>query len=624
MNKSNRLILTPILLLSSFFVFGQRSVIPDSTMAVAEINLPKILKQIPLEEFSKYTITNALLLQLPENNTKAHSLSELGLNFESKPVLFYGEKKRYSFNGIALKLKDKNAFQQHVLSEAAQNALTKNNHYIDELAVHCYKEDVYVKADLTVNTDYLKQQTDAIFDENDWEKPYFWFGYNYEQQLKMQESIENEAVVIEDATVEEPEENPYKQAQEAKEKRKLKYLRIMDSLREEVAAEVTQEFIDNIKKGVSTFHKSENFVNACKQSADLMLFSDVKGSNFFKDLNPYGSNYFLTYGEAFLNRTWQTVYFDLTETGIKSEWKSVGEEGLISAIDKAGGRKFDKELLKYIPNNQEGFMVLNINGFDAYKSIKEHYMPKLDASDDSELLLVSAVWSLIDEITDAERVFDMYGANMFFSYNGARDMEVTRMSYEYNEENFEYSEEPRTEIESIPLMTFGLSSESSFVVEKFMKAFTKMEWSKITKEDGYYTLDEGPIPGVPFYLVIKGEIVLFTNDVSLTKENRAGYGKQALSGNLYKSALKSEVVFAHLNTLKFPEQWATFSDQNPNKKQELEAITKRMGTLEVRHHEVTKKSVSMVMEYTFSGNYQNGAYYLMDIIEYLGVSSQKR
>lgn len=623
MNQSKQSRLLTLLLLFSFTAFGQRSVIPDSTRAVVEINLPKILKQIPLEEFSKYTITNKFLLQLPENNSKAHTLSELGLNFESKPVLFYGEKNRYSFSGIALKLKDKNAFEQHVLPEEAQNSLTKNNHYIDEFAVHCYKDDIYIKADLTVNTDYLKQKTDAVFDANDWEKPYFWVGYDYHEALRNRREVEA-TEYMQDSSVDEPEDNPYKQAQEAKEKRELKYLQLMDSLRTVVGEEVVKTFISGVKTGNTNFHQSENFAEACKQTSDLMLYSDVKGTSFFKDMDPYRNNYFLNYGQVFLDRTWQTVYFDLTETGIKSEWKSVGEEGLIEAIDKAGKRKFDKTLLKYIPKTQEGFMVFNINGLDAYKTVKEHYMPKLDASEDPDLLLTSAIWSLVDEMTDAERIFEMYAANMFFSYNGARDMEVTRMSYEYDEESFEYSEKVKTVTESIPLMTFGVSSESSFVVEKFMKAFSKMEWSKITKEEGFYKLTEGPIPGVPFYLVVKDDIVIFTNDISLTKENRDGYGKQAIGGDLYKNARKAKVVYGYLNTLKFPEQWARFSDQNPTKREELEAITKRMGTLEVRHHKTTTNAVSMLMEYKFSGNYQNGAYYLMDIVEYMKVSTQKR
>lgn len=623
MIKINQLTLTTIFLLSFVFSYGQRSVIPDSTIAVAEINLPKILKQIPLEELSKYTITNELLLQLPADNAKANTLSELGLNFESKPVLFYGEKNRYSFSGIALKIKDKNAFQQHVLGAEESKQLSTDGHFSNDLSVHCYKDEIYVKADLTVNNDYLKQKVDAIFDENDWEKPYFWYGYDYEEALRNKEYVEEKAT-MQHSSVDESEEDPYRQAQEAREKRELKYLQLMDSLRTVVGAEVEKTFISAVKTGNTSFHQSENFVEACKQTADLMLYSDVKGSDFFKDMNPYGSNYMLNYGQAFLNRTWQTVYFDLTETGIKSEWKSVGEEGLINAVKEAGTRKFDKDLLNFIPNTQEGFMVLNINGFESYKAIKEHYMPKLDQSEDPQLLLTSAIWSLVDEMTDAEQVFEMYGANMFFSYNGARDMEVTQMSYEYNEENFEYSEEPKTEIKPVPIMTVGLSSESSFVVEKFMKAFSKMEWSKITEKEGCYILEEGPIPGVPFYVIVKDNIVLFTNDVSLTKENSNGYGNQALGGDLYKKARSSKVVYGHLNTQKFPEQWAKFSDQNPNKKEEMEALEKRMGMLEIRHHESTKNAVSMLLEFQFAGTYQNGAYYLMDILEYVGASTRKR
>lgn len=623
MYKLNQLTLTTVLLLSSCIVFGQRSVIPDSTIAIAEINLPKILKQIPLDEFSKYTITNAFLLQLTENNTKTHSLSDLGLNFKSKPVLFYGKKKAYSFNGIALKLKDKNAFEQHVLSEEARKQLNANSYYLDELSIHCYKDDIYVKSDLTINTNYLKEKADAIFDENDWEKPYVWFGQNYEEELRQREAVE-ETVVMQESSVNESANDSYKQAQDAREKRELKYLQLMDSLRIDVTSIITQEFVKTIKSGNTNFHKSEHFVEACKQTADLMLYSDVKGANFFKDMYPYGNNAILNYGQEFLNKTWQTAYFDLTETGIRSEWKSVGEEGLITAINEAGTRQFNKELLKYIPNTQEGFMVLNINGFESYKAIKDYYMPKLDGSKDPQLLLTSAIWSLVDEMADAERIFEMYGANMFFSYNGSRDMEVTRMSYEYDEETFEYTEEPKTTIAPVPLMTFGLSSESSFVVEKFMKAFSKMEWSKITEEEGCYKIAEGPIPGVPFYVIIKEDIALFTNDVSLTMKNSNGYGKQALAGDLYKNARNSKVIYGHLNTLKFPEQWAKFSDQNPNKQKELDAIIKRMGTLEVSHHQTTENSVSMLLEFKYSGNYQNGAYYLMDVLEYMGVSRRKR
>jgi hypothetical protein len=324
-------------------------------------------------------------------------------------------------------------------------------------------------------------------------------------------------------------------------------------------------------------------------------------------------NPFLNGLESYFKNTWQAAYMNFTSTGMTIDWLNHTGEKMTSVVSAMSESKFDKKLLAYIPATTQGFMVVNMNTKAAYDEAKKIYMPMLDESQDADMVLASAVWSLLDEIINEEALFDMYFSKAFVSFNGIRDMVIEKTTYDYDPETFEYEERVEKGIEKIPALTFGMSTSRSYLVTKFMNAMAAQGNGAVTKEGGYYKMKSGPIPGVAFYLMVKDDIILFTNEQDIVRNNPNGYGKNALSGEQAKKASKAKMMYANIDWENLPEELNKVVN-NPSDRKLIKALSDKSGKLEMELGEIKKDYYTMRATYTFHGNHTSGAHYLMEVL----------
>jgi hypothetical protein len=622
------LLTTTLIWTATGFSQHELEYIPDSSELVVSIDLKRVSQHFPMNETANYQFIASVFENYLNTGGTSVNVSELGINLEGKPTYFAGSNAQYSFQGMIVQLSKPNTFITKTISDnIIRKELLENSIYIENGTLYLIHKNTYISATIQATEELAYRITDSIFDANEWKKPFRWEAFWGNMDW---ESIAVEEEIIEDWEVEEIiEEVEAELAEEANDSTDVKsflelfaelndtdddrYYAYKDSIVEVLSEQFARTFAQHIQQeSPGLFRNSDAFKTSLKRAADVTIYINPKGMYNQGEFPYVRQNPFLMGYDQFLSRTWQTGYLNFTTTGIDMEWVNHLDKDMIGVMKSMQKSKFDKKLLNYIPNYSAAFMTMNINTLEAYRTFKSTYMPKLENSDDAREMLVGAVWALVDEIIDDQALFDLYMSKAFISFNGVRDMEVERITYDYDEESFEYTEIIEKTTDKVPAITFGMSTGRSHLATKFLNAFAKSQ-EAIIQEGHYYKMKRGPVPGVPFYIMVQGDIIIMTNEVEVVRNHKGGYGKLAISGKLAKTAGNAKMIYMKADMRNIP---SAISDLivNASDRHFVQALIDRTGELEVNLGQLQKESYSFRGTYSFHGNYKNGAYYLMDVL----------
>lgn len=636
-----------LLILSLIFIvystFGQSNsngLIPDSSYYVFSADLGRISKSMPIKDMNDHKFVQQAVKKITGFNKEDLTLEDIGMDLSGSIYMFLGDRHTFAFYGFSLPLKDQSSFlKNELIPSEFREALKNENVAYNDRQLAFIQGNTFMMLDLNWKNHLFENIVDSIFDANHWERPYRWGGFeDIYSSLKdadttieiteeeMEESMEIEEDYEESEEVEETYENPppeemHDEYYEEEEDMYQKYERILDSVKESRIPKITENFISSLREGKVLSKTDKNFISTQTQVADGSIYLNPAIMNNNRNSYEYYSyNPFLNGMNKFSKETWQSGYLNFTKTGITIDWNTHGEDRVMNVMKAGMNSKFNTDLLSYIPENTQGFALYNMNGLGAYEAMKESYMPVLDESDNPDYLLASAVWSTIDELVDEEAVFDIYSANMFVTYNGLQEMMLERTTYDYDEETFEYEERTESYKDQIPIMTFGIYTEKAYLLEKYMKAWRAYEDFRMEKIGEYYRFEKGPIGGTPYYIAIINNIILVSNDETLMKNNLDGYGKNAISGERYKTAKSSQAFYANMNMSKLPKDFKTITT-NQSERDFFEAMKDKTGNAELVMKGISDNKQTIQLNYTFDGKYKNGAYYLMDIMNTIFESS---
>jgi len=612
------------------------SYIPDSCDYFIAMDLKRITSNISIEEADGFQFIKTISENYLQLDPKNVSLKNIGVDFQGHAAFFSGKSAAKTFSGTIVPIKDGKAFVNKTISDnIIRQALLAQGSYVEGKAVYLINEGFFIAATVSATEQLAFSVTDSIFDANGWEKPFRWDFFMNEgfdwadlelieatEEIIDEEYFEEEVEAVEegDFLAPPPEDlgNPFEE--EAIESFDFftddtRYYEIKDSVLEVLSEKQAHLFLAQLKTPHDKLiQNSAAFKQSMNKASDVTLFINSTSLDTGNEF-PYAirSNPFFNGLNSFLENTWQTGYMNFTSTGMTIDWLNYTGEQMTRVVSAMTKSKFDKKLLNYIPASTSGYMVVNVNTKAAYDEAKKVYMPLLDASEDGDLLLASALWSLLDEIINEEALFDMYFSKAFVSFNGIRDMVVKKTSYDYDPETFEYEEREETGVEKIPALTFGLSTSRSYLVTKFMNAMAAKDNGMVKKEAGYYKMKSGPIPGVTFYLMVKGDIIIWTNEQDIIRNNPNGYGKNALSGAQAKKAGNTKMMYAHMNGDNIPAQLNQLIT-NPSDRKFMKAITEKSGELEIEMGDVKKDYYAFKATYKFHGNHKSGVHYLMEVM----------
>lgn len=613
--------------------------VPDSCSYVINFDLKRITSNISLEEADGFQFIKTITENYLQLDPKTVSLKNIGVDYLGHAAFFSGGTKLNNFTGTIIPIKDETLFiKQTVSDNVIRQALLKTGSFVKGQQVYLVHDGFFIATTVSATEQLAFGVTDSLFDANGWEKPFSWDSWMEEditwdevelldatEEIMEENSFDLDEFIEEDAAVN---ESPVDVSEEELEftdeefterfdyfSDDSRYYEIKDSILAILSEQQAQLFSVHLKSTTKKLIQSNKyFKQSMNRASDVTIFissASIGSTNAY----PYSlrRNPFFVELESYLQNTWQAGYLNFTSTGMTVDWLNHTGEKMTKVVSAMSKSKFDKKLLHYIPANSNAFVVINMNTKAAYDEAKKIYLPMLDQSKDPDMILASAIWSLLDEIIKEEALFDIYFSKAFVSFNGIRDMVVQKTTYDYDPETFEPEEREETDIQKIPALTFGLSTSRSYLVTKFMNAMAAQGNGAVKKESDYFKLKYGPIPGVTFYLLVRGDIVILTNEQDLVRNNPNGYGKSALGGLQAKKAEKTKMIYAHMDMDDFPEALKDLVT-NPGDKKFIKALSDNSGEMEIAFGEIQKDYYSFKATYTFHGKHKSGIHYLMSVL----------
>ncbi|WP_107037311.1 hypothetical protein [Brumimicrobium mesophilum] len=635
MNKFFTLLL---IIASTFSVKSQvNQMISDSAYFVMEVDLGKVVKSVPLEEINKLEFVRFLMKEFENKSSSINNLSDLGIDFSSKLIVFNLEKDAYSSVSAIIPLKDKQKFLT-LLSLEEQRMLAEKGSIEHQGKVISVTNQTCIINVIDWKMSYFREKTRIFFEDNDWELPdnYYWFSnydyieddiYDVEEAADAVEEYEDyeeitidegeetiEVEVYDDEAEEYYAEEEIISSEEIKERElENKFRRIMDSLTVLEKERVVTYHSNFIKQpGQNLYAKDDLYKKVSNEAADAKIYlNPLMNNSMMNDLMYYPLQNYLEYE---LENLRQFAFFNFTSDGINMDWKIQVSDDLAEVMKEASSQKIDKKLLKYIPDYAQGIALYNVNAFGAYTKFKEIYMPKLDESEDPYMLMASAVWSTIDEFVDVEAVSSVYPPKVLASYAGFKEVEMTRVSYEYDEETFEYTEMDTTYMEKIPMITLALSNERAYLIEKYMKAIMKLEEDMVIKKDKYYTILEGPWElGIAYHLAVIDDVIILTNDESVVKDHLNGFSGKAFDRKINKKVKKAKMFYAHMDFNQVSKDLIDLGFIN-NTENFMKLFSDKTGTVDIEMAGISKNQAHYKMKVNTNDNYENGGYFLFELM----------
>jgi hypothetical protein len=589
--------------------------IPGSAYMVFSADLGRVTKSMSVHEMDDYDFIQQLVREFSGSNKEEVSLKDLGVNYKGKVAVYTGSEEAFSYVGVAIDIKDKATFlSNEVVRKEFSSDLKSKGYSETDRSIGFLNKKTFTRVDLDWENSYFRNITDSIFDANKWERPYSYYydDYGYEEMPAEVIEVEVESEeALEEAGTEEGQEESMEE----------KYERILDSVKTVEKNKFKKEFYQGIIKGKGLIESNEDFEKTMAVAADGSIYLNPSMMNRYEG-NKFGYNPYMRGMRQFSNNIWQSAHMNMTKEGMNVEWFTHGDEKVMK-VTKAGlTGDFNDELIKYVPAYSQGVAAYNLNMLGAYEAVKETYMPVLDQSEKPEYLLASAIWSTIDEVVDESAVSDIYGANMLLSYNGMKEMTLTKTSYDYDEETFEYEEREEQYQDLVPIMTWAISTDKAYLLGKFMKAATAYADEEIVKHENYYEIKKGPMGGTPFYVAIKKEVILVTNEKSLVQDHIDGYDK-GVDKEIAKAIKETRFVYANMDMQQMPDDLLSFTTSKGDR-DFIEAMKDKTGSLEFKMAEVTDDYQKVTATFRYSKNYKNGMFYLMDIIDTLMSQGDER
>src|SRR5690554_7302253 len=91
-----------------------------------------------------------------------------------------------------------------------------------------------------------------------------------------------------------------------------------------------------------------------------------------------------------------------------------------------------------------------------------------------------------------EAISSVYPPEIIFSYAGLKEVELPKVTYDYDEETFQYTEVDTTYIEHIPMVNFVIANERAYLLKKYFNAIMKFEEDLIRSEEHTSELQSRP------------------------------------------------------------------------------------------------------------------------------------
>ncbi|MBL1279427.1 MAG: hypothetical protein COA33_004110 [Fluviicola sp.] len=624
-----RLFTTIMLLFVSFLSYSQQpeDFIPNSAISVFTINSGQVLQKISLDDLVKYDFMEDVQQELFDGSTSGKTLKESGINFDQKFNIFFGKGEKYEISGFTFGISSEDqlfeVFDDFEQQKSDYEGTEWYNSYFNHLII---KDKVGIMIRVSANYRIVRDFADSIWVTrgnkssyyNDW---YYNEGFDY---------IEEEVVEFTEEMEVETEENTSSPAQNeelpvAEEDPSQKtYFELRDSVEMVFNSVFLKEVLDDLLIAKNNRKKTTPILaKQLMREADGVFYFDNSKYNrhgSYSYRRPFYTNIY-----AFVDELYEenTIVGDIqiNDGSIDLNVDANYNNKLGAIYEELSDAKFDKNVLKYIHKDNQGFFTYNIDVKKAYEKTVEIVMPILEETEGHKAMEWLILMDLFDEFANKDAIFKTYKGSMFGTFNGIKKVKTTKITYDYDEENFESTRKEVESEEDMPIFTFGFSTKNNAFSEKILKRIERLSRKEIYAKNGIWVVERGAMNSSDLYYILKNDLFIITNDEDLAMNHSEGYGKESLGKTLSKKAKKSKFLYGYSDLGKAIEELPRdlFSSRD---NEILDAIKGKSGQVELSSTGIDTDKASFKMSYTFDGENEDVATYVLDLINSLYVNSK--
>ena len=613
-----------LLVFSASYSQESENLIPTSASTVFSINNINLLNKISIDDLVTYDFMDELHQELFDGSTAGKTMKDAGIDFDQRLNIFYGKDRIYEVTGFSFGVSDKVAlfevFDDFEFSEHLSNGSERYNSLFNTLIL---KGASAVLLRLQPTDEYLVQMTDSL-------NYYEWDTENLDD---FNEYLDRQDEVFEGAVVEEV---SFKSTSDSivlsydlmedeglTHTDKKSYWEIRDSIAYVLQFEGMNALIEDLiisENSLATI--DERFrVQLDKDSEGIFFidnsrnFSNQGGLWYFQTMYPIMNDdlkelYAQNHMTGSLHLDSNEVYFDLTA--------NYGDH-LGAIYTEMNNNPLNKDFIKYIPDDAPAYFVYNVDLRKAYDKAYDILLPMLKDNKDNKMVMNLLAIQLLDKLVDKKALFGAYQGGIFGTFNGVQKVMTKQIEYQYDEDNFDYSEiETETE-EDIPVFTLGFASERTDLCEMVLQDLSRLT-SRIEKKEGYWHVKDAILESAPLYIVCNPKVLLISNDEQFITSHLTGYGKFKLSKKKTKKIKKAGVLYAKMDLGESLNQFPqVFLDSK--QKKVLNNLKNNSGSIELSSKDSELSHTLYGLRYSFEST-SSKANQFLDMINTLYILSK--
>ena len=560
-----------------------------------------------MDDLVQYEFMEEVHQELFDGSTSGKTLKDAGMDFDQRLNLFYGKSNQNEISGFTFGIKN-----QQQLFEVFDDFQKLDMNYPGVEFYGSFFNNLIIKGNTAIliriepTMAYIDQMTDSLWYARGNEMPYELF----DEIQSEEEEILNEQEFTNDQPVE---ETAYPDATENPNIKNYYELRdsVQTILQERELERLMKElFVD----GVNLYSKDARFAAQMSHEAIGTFYLD-NSRNFEKS---QGLWYFQTvlpslYQDIQELYTGNVILGDLILKDNIVEFQVEANYGkeLGSIYKEMNDSKFDKNVLKYIPQSSTGYFTYNVNLRQAYEQAYKVIMPVLSDEKNAQISMNVLTIELMNEFINKDALFGTYKGSMFGSFNGIKKIKTKKIEFYYDEETFEYGEREAEAEEDMPIFTVGFSIDRSDIPEKVMKHMSRLT-SKFKNCGDYWKFENAILDAAPMYFINRNGLFILTNDEDLAVNHSNGYGSESLPRTDRKAAKKSGFMYGHVDIQETLNRFPV-GVLNPRQEEIVNSLKGKSGQFELNSGKTTSEQTKFNLQYTFEGDETTGKH-LLDLI----------
>ena len=607
-------------------VFSQQSedLIPKDAVTVFSINNISLLQKISMDDLVRYEFMEEVQQELFDGSTSGKTLKDSGIDFNQKLNVFYGRGDAYEVSGFTFGIKNKEelfqVFDDFEKIESPYPDVEFYSSYFNNLIIRG-NSALLIRVEPTMEK--VDEVTDSIWYARGNEDP--WSMYDYEEESEADSAYQE---ILEEEIFEEMEEadkpvSNYDFPDAEEDPNQKNYYELRDSVQVQMQMGFLKTLCEELLvKKISLSDFDPRFAKQLTHTSEGIFYLDnsrnlekAKGLWYFQTMFPslyidlknlYSKNVLL--GDLLLKEN--SVEF-LMEAHYGKELGSIYE--------KMNDSKFDKNILKYIHNDNTAYFTYNIDLREAYEQAYKIIMPILTDERNAQMSANVLTIELLNEFINKDALFGTYKGSLFGTFNGIKKIKTKKIIFTYDEE-FNYIEEETEAEEDMPIFTLGFTTDRGDIPEKVLKHLSRLT-SRFENKGNYWVYENAILESAPLYMINKNGLFIFTNDEDLAINHANGYGKEALSKKDSKKSKKSGFVYGMIDWAqaieRFPRDFFN-AEQNAI----IDAMRGKTGTMELTSSKTSAEKTNFKLVYNFEGMYDNSGKYLLDLLNSVYVISK--